>query len=60
MIERLLLDEHYSEAIAAALPKFGHEVAAAVSDARVRGTCDPSPFRRTSTRSIKPMPRAST
>jgi hypothetical protein len=45
MTTRLLLDEHYSDEIAAALRKLGHDVAAAVSDAELRGASDLELFR---------------
>lgn len=45
MTVQLLLDEHYAEAIAAALRTTGHDVVSAVSDAELRGTSDPELFR---------------
>jgi hypothetical protein len=45
MTVQLLLDEHYAEAIAAALRATRHDVIATVSDAEVRGTSDPELFR---------------
>ncbi len=45
MTVQLLLDEHYAEAIAAALRAAGHDVVAPVADAELRGTSDPELFR---------------
>lgn len=45
MTVQLLLDEHYAEAIAAALCAAGHDVVAAASDAELRGMSDPELFR---------------
>nr|WP_274636478.1 DUF5615 family PIN-like protein [Microbacterium bovistercoris] len=45
MTERLLLDEHYSQAIAAALRVRGHDVVAVVTDPDLRGADDPAIFR---------------
>ena len=45
MTPRLLLDEHYSEEIAAALRSRGHDVVAPVSDPDLRGAADPVVFR---------------
>jgi len=45
MTARLLLDEHYSEAIAVALRELGHDVSAAVADPELRGASDPALFR---------------
>lgn len=44
MTARLLLDEHYSEAIAAALRDQGHDVLSAVADIELRGVTDPELF----------------
>lgn len=44
MTARLLLDEHYSEDIAAALCDAGHDVVAAVADPGQRGASDPELF----------------
>ncbi len=44
MTARLLLDEHYSDAIAAALRAAGHDVVASVADAELRGASDPELF----------------
>lgn len=41
----LLLDEHYSQAIAAALSAQGHDVLAVVSSSDLRGSSDPELFR---------------
>ncbi len=41
---RLLLDEHYSETIAAALRGQGHDVIAAAADPELRGVSDPVLF----------------
>jgi predicted nuclease of predicted toxin-antitoxin system len=45
MTVRLLLDEHYAEAIAAALRAAGYDVVATVSNAELRGTSDPELYR---------------
>ncbi len=45
MTTRLLLDEHYSEAIAVALRARGHDVASVVADPDLRGASDPEVFR---------------
>lgn len=45
MTARLLLDEHYSEGIAAALRGRGHDVIAVVSHPDLRGASDPEVFR---------------
>lgn len=44
MSTRLLLDEHYSEEIAAALRERRHDVLAVVSDADLRAASDPMIF----------------
>lgn len=44
MTARLLLDEHYSEEIAAALCELGHDVIAVVSDPDLHGVSDPQIF----------------
>ncbi len=46
MTERLLLDEHYSEAIAARLRFAGHDVVAVVADPELRAQSDQEVFRR--------------
>ena len=45
MTARLLLDERYSESIAAALRQHGHDVVAVVSQADLRGAPDADVFR---------------
>lgn len=40
MTERLLLDEHYGEAIAAALRELGHDVVSVVADDTLRAASD--------------------
>lgn len=46
MTPRLLLDEHYSEAIAVTLRGLGHDVIAAVAHFEPRGVSDSEVFRR--------------
>ncbi len=45
MTARLLLDEHYSEEIAAALRALGHDVVAVVSEPDLRAASDAAVFR---------------
>lgn len=45
MTTRLLLDEHYSDAIALTLRKARHSVVSAVADPDLRGASDPDVFR---------------
>lgn len=45
MTARLLLDEHYSVAIATALQHRGHDVVAVVADSELRGASDDEVFR---------------
>lgn len=44
MTERLLLDEHYGEAIAVALRELGHDVVSVVADDALRAASDPVVF----------------
>lgn len=44
MTERLLLDEHYSEDIAVALRRRGHDVVSVVADDSLRAASDPIVF----------------
>lgn len=46
MNEKLLLDEHYSDAIAARLRAAGHDVLAVVADPELRAQSDVEVFRR--------------
>lgn len=46
MTEKLLLDEHYSDAIAARLRAAGHDVLAVVADPELRAQPDSEVFRR--------------
>ncbi len=45
MTERMLLDEHYSDAMAVALRARGHDVVAVVAHPDLRGASDPEVFR---------------
>jgi hypothetical protein len=45
MTTRLILDEHYSAAIARALRELGHDVVAAVASDELRGASDPDVYR---------------